>query len=297
MRRLDLARAPAFSHRLAAESQACELREQSKVFSPTNQGSHLRRDIVMKPNPTQIVTGVVIGAVLAGGGYAFAASSTTEIHGCVSKKTHTLTVTAKCGKQSTALTWSERGPAGAKGAKGANGARGTTGTAGAAGSPATVTVGSVATSAPGTQATVTNVGTANSATLNFTIPQGSAGTNGTSTGPTAYGQIWIGGSMAELAPGRSANIVGEGTDGTGGGDVDVQGCSSAGLADPVISVTADKDPHDTLAGANNTANVADAYVSGWSTEPNTTVLVVDVDTTNPVNGQAVLSDFSVAVTC
>jgi hypothetical protein len=242
----------------------------------------------MKLKPAQIVAGVVIGAVLAGGGYALAASRTHVIHGCVNKKTHALTVTAKCAKRTTALTWNEKGPAGTRGAKGA---------AGAAGAAATVSVGSVTTGAAGSQAAVTNVGTASNAQLDFTIPQGEPGSNGTNTGPIAYGQVWMGSSAAALAPNTSRNIVGEGSAGVGGAVVDVQGCSTGGLADPVINVTADKDSHDTLAGANNTGNVADAYVSGWSTEPSTTILVVDVDTTNPVNGQAVDSDFSITVTC
>jgi len=61
----------------------------------------------------------------------------------------------------------------------AKGAAGPTGPTGAA---ATVSVGTVTTGAPGTQATVTNSGTANAAVLNFTIPQGAPGTNGTGGG-------------------------------------------------------------------------------------------------------------------
>ncbi len=53
---------------------------------------------------------------------------------------------------------------------------------GAAGAAATVSVGSVTTTAAGTQATVTNSGTASAAVLNFTIPQGAAGANGTGGG-------------------------------------------------------------------------------------------------------------------
>jgi hypothetical protein len=242
----------------------------------------------MKLKPAQIVAGVVVGAVLAGGGYAVAASRSTVIHGCVNKKTHALTVTAKCAKGTTVLTWSEKGPTGAKGAKGSSGA---------AGSAATVSVGSVTTGAAGSQASVTNVGTDINAHLDFTVPQGEPGSNGVNTGPVAYGQIWMGSSAAALAPNTSRNVVGEGSAGVGGAVVDIQGCSSGGLADPVINVTADKDSHDTLTGANNTANVADAYVSSWSTEPNTSILSVVVNTTNPVNGQAVDSDFSITVTC
>jgi len=59
------------------------------------------------------------------------------------------------------------------------------GPTGAAGAAATVSVGTVTTGAPGTQATVTNSGTANAVVLNFTIPQGAAGANGTGGGGTS----------------------------------------------------------------------------------------------------------------
>jgi hypothetical protein len=52
-----------------------------------------------------------------------------------------------------------------------------------------VTVGSVTTGLAGTQAVVTNSGTANAAVLNFTIPQGAAGANGTGSGGAVSGQF------------------------------------------------------------------------------------------------------------
>ena len=52
-----------------------------------------------------------------------------------------------------------------------------TGATGPTGSAATVSVGTVTTGDPGTQAAVTNSGTENNAVLDFTIPQGAAGTN------------------------------------------------------------------------------------------------------------------------
>ncbi len=76
------------------------------------------------------------------------------------------------------------GPAGSTGAAGATGATGTTGATGATGSagangaagPAgTISVGTVTTGAAGSSASVTNSGTSSAATLNFTIPQGVAG--------------------------------------------------------------------------------------------------------------------------
>lgn len=58
---------------------------------------------------------------------------------------------------------------------------GSAGPSGPAGTAATVTVGAVTTGAPGTAAVVTNAGTSTTAVLNFTIPQGQPGANG-STG-------------------------------------------------------------------------------------------------------------------
>jgi len=60
------------------------------------------------------------------------------------------------------------------GETGATGPQGPTGPAGADGEAATVTVGTTTTGAPGTEASVTNVGTATDAILNFVIPAGEA---------------------------------------------------------------------------------------------------------------------------
>ena len=57
------------------------------------------------------------------------------------------------------------------------GLRGPTGVQGPAG---TITIGTVTTGAPGTEASVTNVGTAQNAILDFVIPQGATGTEATS---------------------------------------------------------------------------------------------------------------------
>ena len=58
------------------------------------------------------------------------------------------------------------------------GATGATGPAGTDGTAATVSVGTVTTGGPGTEAAVTNSGTPQNAVLDFTIPQGAAGTSG-----------------------------------------------------------------------------------------------------------------------
>jgi hypothetical protein len=59
---------------------------------------------------------------------------------------------------------------------------GSVGATGPAGTAATVSVGTVTTAAAGTQASVTNSGTSSAAVLNFTIPQGAAGTSGSGGG-------------------------------------------------------------------------------------------------------------------
>ncbi|MEO8735346.1 MAG: DNRLRE domain-containing protein [Edaphobacter sp.] len=60
--------------------------------------------------------------------------------------------------------------------------KGSAGPTGPAGAAASVSVGTVTTGAAGSQAMVTNSGTASAAVLNFTIPQGAAGANGTGGG-------------------------------------------------------------------------------------------------------------------
>ena len=68
------------------------------------------------------------------------------------------------------------GPAGPVGATGPQGPQGEAGPAGADGIAATVTVGTTTTGEPGTNASVTNVGTNTDAILNFVIPRGDPGT-------------------------------------------------------------------------------------------------------------------------
>lgn len=81
----------------------------------------------------------------------------------------------------------DKGDAGPQGAAGAQGPQGATGPQGAqgvqglqgpAGSAATITIGSVTTSAPGTSASVTNSGTSSAAVLDFVLPKGKDGADG-----------------------------------------------------------------------------------------------------------------------
>lgn len=75
-----------------------------------------------------------------------------------------------------------RGPTGAQGPKGDTGPQGLKGDKGNDGAAASVTVGITNTGEPGSNASVTNLGTSSNAILSFTIPTGSRGPQG-QTGP------------------------------------------------------------------------------------------------------------------
>lgn len=70
------------------------------------------------------------------------------------------------------------GPAGPAGATGPAGADGADGVDGEDGLAATIAVGTVTTGAPGSSATITNVGTSQAAIFDFSIPQGATGETG-----------------------------------------------------------------------------------------------------------------------
>ena len=92
----------------------------------------------------QLALAAVAGALLAGGGYALASSSTNTITGCVTKKSHQLLIAKRCPKGQSRLEWNQKGPqgqqgaTGAQGPQGAQGATGATGAQGPAGTPATI---------------------------------------------------------------------------------------------------------------------------------------------------------------
>lgn len=73
------------------------------------------------------------------------------------------------------------GPAGPTGATGAKGDTGATGAAGTNGVTPTFSVGTTTTLAAGASATVTQTGTQTAPVLNFGIPQGAAGSGGSSS--------------------------------------------------------------------------------------------------------------------
>lgn len=74
------------------------------------------------------------------------------------------------------------GPVGPQGATGAQGPQGSQGPIGPQGSPATVNVGTVTASAPGSSPVITNVGDSGDVVLNFVIPRGETGSQGEAFG-------------------------------------------------------------------------------------------------------------------
>jgi len=87
------------------------------------------------------------------------------------------------------------------------------GTLGPKGDAGTIAVGTVTTGAPGSSATITNSGTASSATLNFTIPRGDVGATGAtgSTGATGAAATIAVGTTTTGAAGSSATVTNSGT--------------------------------------------------------------------------------------
>ena len=88
---------------------------------PTGTVDGNRKDS-MRPSsrPFQIALAVLVGALLAGGGYAIGAGGGTTIHGCVTS-THQLLIERRCGHGEARLVWNEQGPQGVRGQTGAQG--------------------------------------------------------------------------------------------------------------------------------------------------------------------------------
>ena len=109
-----------------------------------------------------------------------------------------------------------RGATGPKGDQGAPGQTGQQGAAGKDGAAATIAVGTVSTLAPGSNATVTNVGTSNAAKFNFGIPRGDKGVKGDQgdvgpTGPQGTAATIAVGTVTASAPGGEAKVTNAGS--------------------------------------------------------------------------------------
>ena len=101
------------------------------------------------------------------------------------------------------------GDPGPQGERGEQGPAGTPGAQGPAGRSGTIAVGTVTTGEPGSEAKVTNVGTATDAVFDFTIPQGPQGEPGGGTGGTVSVQV---GETTTGEPGTEASVENTGTD-------------------------------------------------------------------------------------
>jgi hypothetical protein len=97
----------------------------------------------------------------------------------------------------------DKGDQGDPGTPGADGSDGAPGADGSDGAAATVTVGSTTTSAPGTNANVTNSGNTTAAVLEFTIPRGEPGADGADGNDGAPGAPGSDGADATVAVGTT----------------------------------------------------------------------------------------------
>ncbi len=251
---------------------------------------------MIRPRPLQIAFGVGVGIALTGGGYALAASTNNQIHACANTKTHVLSLEAKCPRGSRAAVWSVRGPAGRAGTNGRNGSNGTSATLNSG-----VNVTEVSPSTPAS-ASITQ-GSGGRDTLNLSIPQGATGSTGAagaSTGPNAYGEIWVGSSTAELATGSGVGVdASDVAGGAGTASVKVTNCATATPTEPTITVTPNKDSADQLNGSNNdTTGLPTAYVDSYDdgNAPGDHIVEFTVSLTSTTN-QVVNSDFSFTVSC
>ena len=142
----------------------------------------------------------------------------------------------------------DTGPAGADGADGAPGPAGTDGTNGKDGAAATIAVGTTTTGEPGTQASVTNSGSASVAVFNFTIPRGEKGEKG-DTGP--QGEPGVAPNINVLAPLTVANAAtSENAAGVALGD----GASVTGAGSVAIGLNASGTQQSVAIGGNATTD-------------------------------------------
>jgi len=99
------------------------------------------------------------------------------------------------------------GPQGIQGVQGVQGGTGTTGPIGLTGNAATLDIGATVTTAPGTSATVTNVGNTHAAIFQFSIPQGASGEKGDTGDTGTPGSQGIQGEDATVTAGTTTTGV------------------------------------------------------------------------------------------
>ncbi len=244
------------------------------------------------PRSARTIAAISVAFALAFGGYALATTRSQTVHACANTKTHILSLLRRCPHGSIAVTWNVRGPAGRAGR------RGKTGTSVSLNPAVNVTEVSPTTPA---SASIT-AGSGGKDTLNLNLPQGQTGATGTAgatSGPNAYGEIWVGSSTAQLAYGTGVDTSAL-SGGTGSVLVKVDNCTQATPIQPVITVTPNRDANDHLAGANNIAGgEPTAYVDGFSdgNAPGAHVVVFTVTLTSTTTAQPIASDFFFSVSC
>lgn len=137
----------------------------------------------------------------------------------------------------------EQGPIGPEGPQGPQGPAGEPGAAGADGESATVSVGEVTTLEPGSDATVTNSGTASAAVLDFGIPRGEPGPQGLQgpkgdPGPQGeQGPKGDPGPQGEQGPQGPQGEKGEKGDPGTGGEIADGSITTAKLADKAVTMS------------------------------------------------------------
>lgn len=146
--------------------------------------------------------------------------------------------TGETGPKGDTGAQGSQGIQGETGPQGIQGPKGDTGLPGADGTAASITIGTVTTGQPGTQASVTNVGTSTNAILNFTIPQGQTGSQGPAGQvqdvQVSYdqGQTW-----QSAMVGNVAKVI-TGTGGGGGGEINtIEAIQKNGTTLPIVNKT------------------------------------------------------------
>ena len=147
--------------------------------------------------------------------------------------------------------------------RGATGATGGKGDKGDQGDAATISVGTTTTGAAGTNASVTNSGTAGAAILDFTIPRGNKGDKGDKgdTGNPGDAATVTVGTVTTGAPGTSATVVNSGTSSAAVLDFTIprgdKGESGSGAGD---MLAADYDPNGTVQNAGGIVDYVESQI-------------------------------------
>ena len=190
----------------------------------------------------------------------------------------------------------ETGATGPQGPQGETGATGPQGPAGTAGEAATVTVGTTTTGDAGTNASVTNTGTAQNAILNFTIPRGETGATGPQGPQGETGAIGPQGPQGEtgaVGPQGPAGTAGEaatvtvGTTTTGDAGTNASVTNTGTAQNAVLNFTIPRGETGATGPQGTTATNEYGYKYDTTTNPITltanTVATVPLNQTGPLN--------------